>query len=189
MDLNRPLDSGIAHDRSLIQEPSPPDPSWPRYSSRSVPSYRFVPGLNPHPHRDPAGHSYGEPVSALAPWSPEGWRSLEPWLYGVDLYNFAYWWEAHEVLEQLWHAAGRTSPHARFVQGIIHVSAANLNLHRGNLAASRRQAHRGIQRLSGKAGQIWMGIDVDDFIGQVEDYVTDRASRPALIELTLDRDP
>lgn len=168
-----------------IREPLPPDPDWPRYTSRALPPYRFVPGLNPHPHHDPEGHSYGKPVTALPPWSPGMWRSLDSWLYGVDLYNFAYWWEAHEVLEQLWHAAGRTSPHARLVQGIIHISAANLNLHRGNLDAGRRQARRGIDRLRGKAGQVWMGIDIDDFISQVEDYVTDRASHPALIALDL----
>lgn len=169
-----------------IREPLPPDPGWPRYTSRALPRYRFVPGLNPHPHRDPDGHSYGEPVEAHPAWSPERWRSLDCWLYGIDLYNFAYWWEAHEVLERLWHAAGRTSPPARFVQGIIHISAANLNLYRGNLNAGRRQARRGIDRLRGSAGQIRMGIDVDDFVSQVEDYVTDRASRPALIALELD---
>jgi hypothetical protein len=31
-----------------------------------------------------------------------------------------------------------------------------------------------------------MGIDVDHFVSQVEDYVTDRALRPALIALDLD---
>lgn len=172
----------------VLHEPSPPDPSWPRYSSRPLPPYRFVPGLNPHPHRDPGGHGYGVPSTTLGSWSPEEWRSLEPYLHGIDLYNFAYWWEAHEALEGLWHAAGRTSPHARFVQGIIHVSAANLNLHRGNVEAGQRQAHRGIGRLSRHAGTIWMGIPVDDFVRQVEDYVTDRASRPALIELRFDSD-
>jgi hypothetical protein len=117
------------------------------------------------------------------------WRSLGPYLYGIDLYNFAYWWEAHEVLEGLWHAAGRTSPHARFVQGIIHVSAANLNLHRGNLAAGRRQARRGIDRLRQHAGQVWMGIDVDEFVGDVEGYLADRSQGPALIELRLIEEP
>jgi len=176
--VNRPI--GL-----VFREPCPQDPTWPRYSSRPFPPYRFVPGLHPHPHRDPDGHSYGSETPILGDWSPEEWRSLEPYLYGIDLYNFAYWWEAHEVLEGLWHAAGRTSPHARFVQGIIHVSAANLNIHRGNLAAGRRQARRGVDRLSRHAGQVWMGIDVDAFIGDVERYLSDRASGPALIELRL----
>lgn len=168
---------------AVLHEPSPPDPSWPRYSSRPLPPYRFVPGLNPHPHRDPGGHGHGVPSSTLGSWSPQEWRSLESYLHGIDLYNFAYWWEAHEALEELWHAAGRTSPHARFVQGIIHVSAANLNLHRGNRAAGRRQARRGIERLSRQAGRIYMGIAVDDFIALVEACVTGRAARPAMIEL------
>lgn len=171
---------------AVLHEPSPPDPSWPRYSDRPLPPYRFVPGLNPHPHRDPGGHGFGTAASAVGPWSPGEWRSLEPYLHGIDLYNFAYWWEAHEEMESLWHAAGRTTPHARFVQGIIHVAAANLNLHRGKKAAARRQARRGIDRLSAYAGRVWMGVPVDDFIRRVDDYVADRAPRPALIELRFD---
>ena len=167
----------------VIQEPRPKDPSWPRYSSRPFPRYRFVPGLHPHPFRDPDGHSYGMETPGLAGWSPEEWRHLEPWLYGVDLYNFAFWWEAHETLEGLWHAAGRTSPAARFVQGIIHVSAANLNLHRGNMEAGIRQARRGIERLRRHPDRVWMGIDVGDFTLQVEGYLADRSRGPALIEL------
>ncbi|MGH7542637.1 MAG: DUF309 domain-containing protein [Gemmatimonadota bacterium] len=128
-----------------------------------------------------------QPGSAPGSWSPEAWRALESYLYGIDLYNFAYWWEAHEALEELWHAAGRMTPHARFVQGIIHVSAANLNLHRGHLEAGRRQAHRGVLRLSRYSGRIWMGIDVDDFVRQVEGYAAGQTSRPALIRLVFDR--
>jgi hypothetical protein len=86
----------------------------------------------------------------------------------------------------LWHAAGRTSPHAWFVQGIIHVSAANLNIHRGSLAAGRRQARRGIERLSRYGGRIYMGIDVDGFTTRVEEYVSGHVTRPALIELIFD---
>lgn len=86
----------------------------------------------------------------------------------------------------MWHAAGRTSPHAWFVQGIIHVSAANLNIHRGSLAAGRRQARRGIERLSRHGGRIYMGIDVDGFTTRVEEYVSGHVTRPALIELIFD---
>lgn len=167
----------------LPGEPSPPVPDWPRYSSGSFPPHRFVPGLTPRPRaaRDSPA------VPAHGPWSPEDWRTLEPYLYGVDLYNFAFWWEAHEALEVLWHAAGRTTVHARFVQGIIHVSAANLNLYRGHLEAGRRQARRGALRLSRRSGRIWMGIEVDDFVEQVEAYASGRRSRPALIRLVFDR--
>jgi acyl-CoA reductase-like NAD-dependent aldehyde dehydrogenase len=42
-----------------IVEPTPPDPSWPRYSAGAFPRYRFVPGLTPHPRRHPQGHAYG----------------------------------------------------------------------------------------------------------------------------------
>src|SRR5712692_9058451 len=82
-----------------------------RYSQHAFPAYRYVPGLHPHPHRDPAGHSY-EPHPTLnrhAPWRVEEWRTRDDWLYGVDLFNFHYFWEAHEEWEGLWAAVERAS--------------------------------------------------------------------------------
>ena len=46
------------------------------------------------------------------------------WLYAVDLFNGGWYWAAHEAWEGFWHALGRTTPEARFVQGLIHLAAA-----------------------------------------------------------------
>src|ERR1035437_2234874 len=67
----------------------------------------YVPGVHAHPRRDPTGHSY-RPAPQLdrhPPWAPEEWRTLDDWLYGVDLFNRFYFWEAHEAWEGLWAAA------------------------------------------------------------------------------------
>src|SRR2546426_12089964 len=98
----------------LIEIPDPGDRGVPRYSQRPFPAYRYVPGLHPHPQRDPAGHSY-QPKPALnrhAPWSIADWRTLDDWLYGVDLFNHFYFWEAHEAWEGLWAAVERETPPA-----------------------------------------------------------------------------
>src|SRR5919106_558592 len=99
----------------------------PRYSSRPLPPYRFVPGETPHPTRDPEGHSRDVRKLPVTAWRPEDWREIEEWLWAIDLFNAGYWWESHEALESLWHAAGRNTPPARFVQSLIHLSAACLN--------------------------------------------------------------
>ncbi|MGH8654417.1 MAG: hypothetical protein ACREYE_20620 [Gammaproteobacteria bacterium] len=78
-------------------EPLPPEPSPRRYCARSFPAYRFVPGRNPHPLRDPKGHSYGASRAMATRFEPSQWRTSTDYLYGVDLFNYCYWWEAHET--------------------------------------------------------------------------------------------
>src|SRR5262245_4231065 len=92
--------------RHCMTEPDAPDPAWPRYSATPFPRYRFVPGRSPHPRRDPKGHAYGTAEPKPPPPDPAKWRDNDLYLHGIDLYNFAYWWECHEALEALWHAAG-----------------------------------------------------------------------------------
>ena len=47
------------------------------------------------------------------PPDPEQWHLCRPYLYGIDLFNDGYYWEAHEVWEGLWHACGlRGQPRA-----------------------------------------------------------------------------
>jgi hypothetical protein len=109
-----------------------------------------------------------------------------PWLYAVDLYNQAFWWESHEVLEGLWHAAGRTSEPASFVHGILHVAVANLHRHRGKTAGAERQALKGLAHLEGaqRPGTHYMGLDVGSFVRDVQDFFfTGRRAVPAVIRL------
>ena len=57
---------------------------------------------------------------------PTMWYDCESYLYGVDLFNHAYWWEAHEAWEGPWRAAGRQSATGFFLQGLIQISVARL---------------------------------------------------------------
>jgi hypothetical protein len=176
-----------------VKEPKPPDPPSRRYSRDEFPPYRFVPGLNPHPRSDPRGHAYGRPDVRPPPWVPGAWRSLEPYLFGVDLFNYAFWWECHETLEGLWHAAGRTSVPAQFLQGIILVAAANLNRHLGKLETARGQAEDGLSRFGGALaeGPAFMGLSIPRFREEVRrSFAFDGASAPrVVIELGIDDAP
>lgn len=161
--------------------------SVPRYSSRPLPPYRFVPGETSHPTRDPEGHSHGEGAPALAAWRPEKWRGLEEWLWAADLFNNGYWWESHEALEALWHAAGRTTPPARFAQSLVHLSAACLNRRRGHDEAARRQAARAVRglRAARAMGTVVMGLDVDALAVDVVRSFSARDEAPPLLDLDL----
>ena len=143
----------------VVTEPAPFHPNWPRYSPHPFPSYRYLPGQTPHPRRNPRGHSYGqlEPTPRL--FLAAQWKRSDDYLYGIDLYNFAFWWESHEVFEGLWHASGRNSVQGNFFQSLIQLAAANLKRFMGNDAAAQRLIHAGIIRLQ-NVPSAYMGIDV-----------------------------
>ncbi|HEX7898752.1 MAG TPA: DUF309 domain-containing protein [Planctomycetota bacterium] len=151
-----------------LVEPAPPDPSWPRYSGQAFPPYRFVPGLNPHPRRHPKGHAYGTPETPPPYVPPERWRENPHYLYGVDLYNHAYWWECHEALEALWHLTGHKGEEAAFLQGVIQAAAAHLKRHMGSPDGARRLGREAAARLATVPGPRYMGLDLPPFIRGIE---------------------
>lgn len=169
----------------------------PRYSHRDLPPYRFVPGEGPHPTREPKEHSRLQNDPTLNAWRPEVWREIDQWLWAVDLFNAGYWWESHEALEALWHAAGRTTAPARFVQALVHLSAACLNRRRGHAEAARRQAARAVQGLHAadmqgmtskeSRGAFVMGIDLERLIGDIERSFASDDAAPIRIELHLEK--
>jgi hypothetical protein len=105
-----------------------------------LPRYSYVPGRLPHPVSDPAGHAFGHTPSPVAPLDPARYTECRTYLYGLDLLNQGYYWEAHEALEQLWHAAGRHGPTAMLLQGLIKVAAAGVKVREGRAGGTRRLA-------------------------------------------------
>lgn len=114
--------------------------------------------------------------------APERWRECASYLRGIDLYNFAYWWECHEELEGLWHAVGHETEPGQFLQGIIQVSAANLKRFQGSHDTARDLAAKGLARHRGIGG-IYLGVDVAAFATEVGDYFAGRRDRAAMITL------
>ncbi|MCZ6676424.1 MAG: DUF309 domain-containing protein [Candidatus Poribacteria bacterium] len=156
-----------------IEQPRPFDSNWPRYCPhRPFPPYRHVPGETPHPIRDPQGHSYGLEEEDDAPVPlPEDWVRVEDYLYGVDLYNFAYWWEAHEAWEGLWN---KTEDDCRmFLQGLIQIAAALIKVHTRKLRAIRtlstagRDKIRRVQHNLDEPTGMYMGINLNEFLSDV----------------------
>ncbi len=165
-----------------MTEPHAPDPSWPRYTTTPFPPYRYVPGKQPHPRNSPLGHSYGGPEPQLAAFPAEGWRQAEGYLYGIDLYNYAYWWECHEVFESLWHAVGKKTEQGNFFQALIQLAAGNLKHVVGNLQAADNLIKRGLIRLENVPDR-YMGVDVTGLSEDVRRYGIGPAKQPVLIRL------
>lgn len=135
--------------------------TWPRYSARPFPPYRFIPGKAPHPRRHPGGHSYGQLEPELKELQPDAWPESDSYRYGIDLYNFAYWWESHEVFEAFWHAAGPRTEQGQYFQGLIQLAGGNLKQFMGNEAAASKLFQNSARRFSGLPDH-YMGIAVAD---------------------------
>jgi predicted metal-dependent hydrolase len=142
-----------------------------------------VPGRSPHPRRDPRGHSYGLPEPKPTPFPTDQWHTSEDYLYGIDLYNFAYWWECHEVFEGLWHAVEYTSEQGNFFQALIQLAAFNLKRFSGDHQAAQNLLNSGTIRLQ-KVPKFYMGIDVAGLVEALQQ--TDRSDFRALL-IRLDR--
>ena len=145
-----------------------------------LPPYSYVPGHElPHPVNDPAGHLYAsskEPV-ILEPANSLDFLASDPrWLYALDLFNAGFYWEAHEAWEVFWHALGRTSPEARFTQGLIHIAAAAVKIREGKPSGVVSHTQRARELLGDlKAGSFsgTLGLDpqsISAVVAELEAY-------------------
>jgi hypothetical protein len=155
-----------------------------RYSDRPFPAYRFVPGRNPHPTAHPEGHSFvppGEPHVVVRWVAPEEWRKSGEYLFGCDLYNHGYWWEAHEAWEGLWQVCDKTGSQGLFLQGLIQVAACHLKLFIGHYDGVERLFASSMGYLDQVGPHVmhgtYMGLELDEFIGRVKSYYAEANSR------------
>ena len=146
---------------------------------RPLPPYAYLPGRTPHPTRDPEGHSYAaEAARAEAP-GPDAWRDCGDYLYGIDLFNHGFFWEAHEAWEGLWVACGRKGATASYLQGLINLAAAGFKARWGHARGMRANAETALRLLKAAESQLggearcYMGLDV----GALADYA-ERLSKP-----------
>ena len=145
----------------------PPEDRPPRLvPERPLPPYAYQPGRTPHPTRDPGGHSYGEGSETPAPPDPAEWRACRDYLYGIDLFNHGYYWEAHEAWEGLWVACGRRGPTATYLQALINLAAAGFKARWGNARGMRANARTALELFEAAARHPavepmrYMGLDV-----------------------------
>ncbi len=114
-----------------------------------LPPYTYVPGKQPHPESDPAGHSYGRPRAQADAMDPANWRGSDTFLRGLDLFHCGFYWESHVEFERLWLAGGRKGPVADFLKALIHLAAAGVKLLEGRPEGVVSHARRTKELLMG----------------------------------------
>jgi hypothetical protein len=142
-------------------------PDLTRYTQRPFPPYRYLPYQKdnplPHPRND--------------------WRTCESYLYGIDLFNHGYWWEAHEALETVWIAAGHKSTDCGiFVQGLIQLAGAQLKRFIDEPRGAQSLTRSGIEKISFVEG-VYLGIEVVALVEDVERCLKENCGVYPRIEL------
>ncbi len=141
---------------------NPPDPHFKRYSIKEFPSYRYIPGITPHPTEHVQGHSYGKKDADCQILTPEAWAKNEVYLYGIDLYNYVYWWESHEAFECLWKKSADDKQTANFLQGLIKISAAFIKWYGKSRRGATYLCEGALEHLEGVRVQseVYLGLDL-----------------------------
>lgn len=65
-------------------------------------------------------------------------HKTEAWAYGVAFHKEEYFWECHEVFEEIWMACPPNSPEKLYVQAIIQKANAGLKRKMGRETAAAR---------------------------------------------------
>ncbi len=146
-------------------------------SSIELPAYAFIPGTSlPHPIRDPRGHSYGRKRISPPALTNDNWSTHKNYLVGLDLFNYGYYWEAHEEWERLWKSSGPDSLTGRFLKGLVKLSAAGVKVREGSI--------HGVRRHAASAGEVFADVaaeaDLDHFCGlefTVLQFAADRSAQ------------
>jgi len=140
-----------------------------------LPEKRFLPGQGPGKSRK-SFHGWKFPeCPAFLPIT--SWEENAFYLYGIDLFNHGYFWEAHEVWGESFRAArGLDKTQMLYFQSLVQIAAAFLHLlgkNRKAAQATSQKAVNKLQKIIACQGNILMGNDLDKFknhtIKQIQD--------------------
>ena len=147
---------------------------------KSFPPYKYLPGRTPHPRKHPYGQGCVAEECAGPPLTEANWLTNEAYLYGVDLYNHGYWWEAHECWEAAWYTT-KDEAICHLLQGLIQLAAAWLKWEDGNQRGRRGLWRRSRDHLSAAATaqSSLAGLDVVCVVDAMDRLFAQDAVRPA----------
>ena len=142
-----------------------------RYTIEKFPIYRHLPGSTPHPFSDPKGHSYNVKERIIVPLTNDNWKNQTDYLFGVDLFNFGFWWEAHEMFENYWKISLEPNPIKKFLQGLIQICAALLKWLQNNLIGMIKLSTKGIANINSNTNYSYLlGINLELFTIKLKDF-------------------
>src|SRR3977135_912650 len=88
---------------------------------------------------------------------------------GLDLFNRAHFFDAHEVLEDVWRALPRDWPCRRHLQGMVQLAVAFHHESKGNHVGARSVLERAMRNISG-ADRSFPDLDFDRLRAELETW-------------------
>jgi hypothetical protein len=85
------------------------------------PPAAYVPGVNKHP-----GHLFKGLWPPVACFNQDNWQSSDSYFFGFDLYHHGFYWEAHEVWEEIWQICKKEHPQGSLLKSLIFLTGAAL---------------------------------------------------------------
>jgi predicted metal-dependent hydrolase len=113
----------------------------------------------------------------------------DPFLEGLTLFNSTHFFEAHEVLEDVWRA--EPEPERKFLQGLIQVAVALHHYSKGNQAGCRSLLERARRNLTPYLAR-HRGVDLDSLRHELDEWraaLNHGAPVPALPIIKFERPP
>jgi len=107
-------------------------------------------------------------------------------LTGIGLFNHARFFEAHEVLEEVWRSLPPHHPSRRHLQGLVQLAVAFHHASTGNYVGARSVLERALSNISG-ADDSLRRLDFGRLrieLKEWQEYLAGRASRPKLPQIT-----
>jgi predicted metal-dependent hydrolase len=101
---------------------------------------------------------------------------------GIEEFNRAHFFEAHETLEELWRET--SGPLRPFYQGLIQLAVALYHLLNGNRRGALNLLAKGLAKLAAYQ-PVCQGIDVDALCREAQGWL-DRVRQAGATELTVD---
>jgi predicted metal-dependent hydrolase len=105
-------------------------------------------------------------------------KSKDEFRMGLDLFNRSHFFDAHEVLEDVWRALPRNVPHGRslqqplrrHVQGMVQLAVAFHHESKRNFVGARSVLERALRNLDG-ANSSFPDLDLDRLHSDMADWL------------------
>jgi uncharacterized protein len=149
----------------------------PRLSKISLPPYCFKKHTSPHPTQHPDGHFRERETYNCPRLAENNWRDCEGYLFALDLFSQGYFWECHEVLEDLWHSVDNDSPVHHYLQAFIQCTVTHWQASSGRISAARNILRR-IPRHVDRAEGLALGLSISDLHTATLSFVENPGPRP-----------
>jgi len=107
-------------------------------------------------------------------------RHREAFSRGLDLFNRAHFFDAHEVLEDVWRPLPREGPARRYMQGMVQLAVAFHHESTGNHVGARSVLERALRNLNG-ADSSFPDLDLERLRAELaiwQRYLEDYESAP-----------